>query len=100
MLVVFDSIRFSSSSSLIGANGINNTKENPTLVIKFAKDIEYFDSIYENVNNFSIINAKRYVFYRDLYVFVDCLKNLARKFVKEQRIRELVSSCLRSESLI
>lgn len=62
-------------------NEIEKIKKN--LVIKFAKDIEYFDSIYENFNNFSIINVERHIFYYNLYVFVDRLKNLTKEFVEE-----------------
>jgi hypothetical protein len=101
MLAIFDLLRSLNSSNLTKSNNINETKETrENLVIKFAKDIKYFDFIYENFDNFSIVNVERHVFYCDLYIFVDCLKNLTREFVKKQRIREFVSSCLREKSLI
>lgn len=70
------------------------------LIIKFAKDINYFDSIYKNFDNLIIVNIRRYVFYCNLYMLVDRLKNLTREFVKKQKIREIVFDCLRRENLI
>jgi len=86
MLAIFNSTELLDLLNSIKVNNINDTKEKENLVIKFAKNIEYFDFIYENFNNFSIVNVERYVFYRNSYVFVDRLKNLTREFVKEQRI--------------
>lgn len=73
MFVVFDSLN---SFNLLKANDVNNIEENSTLIIKFVKDIEYFDSTHKDVNNFLIVNVERYIFYCDLYVFVNRLKNL------------------------
>lgn len=73
MFLVFDSLN---SFNLLKANDVNNIEENSTLIIKFVKDIEYFDSIHKDVNNFLIVNVERYIFYCDLYVFVNRLKNL------------------------
>lgn len=83
-------------------NDVNDIEENSReiSIIKFAKDIEYFDSIYENSSNFFIVNVERHIFYRNSYVFVDRLKDLTKEFIEEQRIRKLVSNCLRDESLI
>jgi len=90
-------------------NSLNSTKSNSinkieetqkNLIIKFAKDIKYFNSIYKNFDNFLIVNIRRYVFYCNLYMFVDRLKNLTREFVKKQQIREIVFDCLRKENLI
>jgi hypothetical protein len=83
-----------------GADGINGTGGNPAPAIKSAEEIGYFDPTHEDANNSSIVNAGRHVFYRDPYVFVDRLKDLARGSVGEQRIRELVPGCLRGGSLI
>jgi len=80
MFVVFDSLN---SFNLLKANDVNNIEENSTLIIKFVKDIEYFNSTHKDVNDFLIVNVERYIFYCDLYVFVNHLKNLTREFVKK-----------------
>jgi len=80
MFVVFDSLN---SFNLLKANDVNDIEENSTLIIKFVKDIEYFNSTHKDVNDFLIVNVERYIFYCDLYVFVNHLKNLTREFVKK-----------------
>ena len=42
------------------------------------KKMKYFDLKYQNekIFNFAIINVKKHVYYRDIYVFVNKLKNL------------------------
>ena len=69
------------------------------VVIRTINDIEYFDSTYENEKNNSIVNVDRYIYYRDVFIFVDRLKNLKKNFV-DARVRELVVFCLRNETLI
>ena len=39
------------------------------------EEVEFFDLEYEDIR--SIINADKYIFYKDIYVFVDRLKNIA-----------------------
>ena len=59
-------------------------------------DLEYKDS--SNVNSF-IVNFERHVFYRDVYVFIDRVKNLTlmRDFDK---FRMIISQCFRDNALI
>lgn len=78
------------------------TKEFRLVLIKSTKNIDYFDFAYENLiyTNVSIINVERHVFYRDVYVFIDRLKNLAKDFVDEQKVKKLILDCLRDASLI
>ena len=66
-------------------------------VIRFAEDVGFFNFDYADVDNFVIVNVGRHVFYRDVYVFGDKLKNFAKGFIGEQRMRELISRCLRDE---
>ena len=66
-------------------------------VIRSAKNVEFFDSDYKNVNNLIIVNADRHIFYKDVYVFENRLKDLAKNFTKKQRMRKLVSKCLRDK---
>ena len=67
----FNSFNFLNSSNDDNNDNNNNEKWK-------SNDIEYFDSKFEksiNTNN-SIINFDWYIFYRNVYVFVDRLKNL------------------------
>lgn len=70
------------------------------LAIKFVKDIEYFDSIYENLNNVSSVNVNCYVFYQNVFIFVNRLKNIAKEFIEEHCVKKLVFNYLRNNSLI
>ena len=69
------------------------------VIIRTIDNIEYFDSTYENEKNNSIVNVDRYIYYRDVFIFVDRLKNLKKKFV-DVRVREFVVFYLRNETLI
>lgn len=71
-----------------------------SLAIKFVENIEYFDLIYKNSNNTSIVNIDRYIFYRDIVVFVNRLKNIAKEFVEKYRVKKFVLDYLRDNSLI
>ena len=97
-----DSSSLVESSNLVDIDASTANDEQPSLIIKSAKDVRYFDSSYENNSNFTafIVNVERHVFYRDVYVFVDRLKDLVKEFIDEQRIKKLVSDCFRDSSLI
>jgi hypothetical protein len=60
-------------------------------------DIEFFDSEFEE--NESVINVERHVFYRDIYVFVDRLKNMMN-LRKKNKLRAILSQCFREAVLI
>ena len=81
-----------------------NENQNFQSTIRFSKDINYFDLKYVDVNDSfntsSIVIIDRYIWYRDVYVFIDKLKNLVKKFIDESRIKELLSNCLKKETLI
>ena len=64
-------------------------------------DVEYFDLEYEGLANMgsSIVNVDRHVFYRDVYVFVNRLKNMT-SLRDDQKLRTVVSQCLREFALI
>ena len=66
--------------------------------IRFAKNVEFFNFDYVNIDNFAIVNVDRHIFYKNIYVFEDRLKNLTKDFIDEQRMRELISKCLRDEA--
>ena len=67
-------------------------------IIHFVENVEFFDFDYVDVDNFVIVNVGRHVFYKNVYVFGNRLKDLAKGFTDEQRMRELVSKCLRGEA--
>ena len=67
-------------------------------VICFAENVEFFNFNYVDVDNFVIINVDCHVFYKNVYVFKDKLKNLTKNFIDEQRMRKLISKCLRDET--
>ena len=69
------------------------------IIIKIVDDIKYFDFTYENEKNNSIVNVNRHIYYRDIFIFVDKLKNLKKSFIDAQ-FRKFVVFCLRNEILI
>ena len=58
---------FSSSIAL----SIINTIKSKTIKLK---EVGFFDLEYKDIR--SIVNAGKYIFYKDIYVFVDRLKNI------------------------
>ena len=42
-----------------------------------SKEVEFFDLEYEDIK--LIVNADKHIFYKDIYVFVDRLKNILSK---------------------
>ena len=78
--------------------------KNRFVIIKSIENVNYFNFIYVDVNNFFnttfIVNIERYLFYRDVYVFIDRLKNFVNKFIDEQRIKIFLFDCLRDDVFI
>ena len=66
-----------------------------------SKDIEFFDSKYERSTHIddSIVNVDHHVFYRDVYVFIDKLKNMT-SLREKNKLRIVISQCLRDTVLI
>ena len=66
-----------------------------------SKDIEFFDSKYEKSAHIddSIVNVDRHVFYRDVYIFIDRLKNMT-SLREKNKLRIVISQCLRDTVLI
>lgn len=87
---------FSSQNNLI------NIVKKKFRQFKLTKDINYFDSKYNDFNNTNIliINVDYYIFYRNIFVFMNCLKNLARLFNCVIRVQEFIFFCLRKNALI
>ena len=66
---------------------IDNNDENRFIVIESSKNVDYFDFLYvdfnDSTNTTFIVNVDRHVFYRDVYVFINRLKNFVNKFIDE-----------------
>lgn len=64
-------------------------------------DIGYFDPEHDGLANVGapIVNAGRHVFYRDVYAFVDRLKDMA-PLRDEPKLRTALVQCLRGSALI
>ena len=87
--------KFSNSKNFV--DDVNVVDERS--IIKSIEDIEYFDFIFENDKNDVIVNFDRHVYYRNVFVFVDKLKNL-KKDSSNNRIREFMISCLRDDVFV
>ena len=92
--------QFILSFSFFNENNDNNNFNihRSASIIRSAKNVEFFDLDYKNVNNSVIINADRHIFYRNVYIFENKLKNLTKSFINEQHMRKLISKCLRDET--
>ena len=77
----------------------DNNDENRNFQDWKSDEISFFDFEYEDVNNVSIINADKHVFYRDVYVFINKLKNVVF-FRDENKLRIMIFQCLRKSVLI
>ena len=87
-------LNFSNSSKFVNIIDIDNIdeitindNEQRFVVIRTINDIEYFDSTYENEKNNSIVNVDQYIYYRNVFIFVDRLKNLKKKICRRARAR-------------
>ena len=69
-------------------NGFSQLKSN---------DVEYFDSVIEEKK--SVIIIKHHIFYKNVYTFVNYLKNVAINKGNE-KIRKVLSTYFRNEILI
>ena len=68
--------------------------------VKSVENVNYFDFDYENsfdTNQF-IVNSKRHNFYRDVFIFIDHLKNLKKTFF-DFRMKKLINICLKKNAL-
>lgn len=87
-------------TSFIETSSIANDDHRSTISIKSLEDVNFFDSFYEDLNDFVIVNVDRHVFYRNVYVFFDRLKDLVKSVFEKQKIRKLIFDYLRENSLI
>ena len=67
-------------------------------IVDSSKNIEYFDSKYENSfeKNFMIVISDRHISYRDVFIFIDRLKNLKKNFFNS-KIKKYVAECIKND---
>ena len=69
-------------------------------ILKNSKNIDFFDSRRENDKNKKIIvNVDRHIYYKNVFVFIDRLKNL-KKNSFDHRMREFIVEYLRDDAFI
>ena len=67
-------------------------------VLKNSEDIGFFDPRREDDKNRDVIvNVDRHIYYKNVFVFIDRLKDL-EKSSSDHRVRELVAECLRGDA--
>ena len=64
-----------------------------------AEDLGYFDPDYESENNESIVSVGRHIYYRDMFVWIDHLKDLVKNH-SEEEVRPMITQALRGGALI
>ena len=81
-------------NSLIDVNNVDQS------IIKIVENVDYFESIYVNLTNIDqfIVNVKRQNFYRDVYIFIDHLRNL-KTIISNFRIKKLIVVCFKKKAL-
>ena len=96
VIIVFVSMsRFVAKTFFFAVNNILQS------VFKFVENVSYFDSDYENsfdTDQF-IVNSKRHNFYRDVFIFIDHLKNLKKTFF-DSKMKKLIVTCFKEDALI
>ena len=63
------------------------------------EDLEYFDSDYKSERNKFIVSFDRHVYYRDMFVWINHLKNLVKNH-NEKELRSLITQTFREGALI
>ena len=98
MIVIATFVIVSRSASETSSSVDNNN--NLQSIIKSVENVDYFDSNYENSIDIdqSIVSFEKHNFYRDVYIFIDHLKDL-NKITSDSRVKKLVIICFKREAL-
>ena len=64
-----------------------------------AEDLGFFDPDYESEHNESIISSGRHVYYRDMFVWIDHLKDLVKNHTEDE-VRSIITQAFRGGALI
>ena len=94
-IVRFSSIDFNSDAAIIIVVDVDKS------IVDSLKDIDYFDLKYENLfeKNVMIVIFDRHIFYRDVFIFIDRLKDLKKNFF-DSKIKKYVFECMKSDVVI
>lgn len=76
-----------------------NTTDSPRTNKLRAEDLRYFDPDFESEHNESIVSSRRHVYYRDMFVWIDHIKNLIKNH-SEAEVRSMIIQALRGGVLI
>ena len=95
MTQIFNIVRFSTTNS--NFNIVDTTVDVDKSIVELSKNIEYFDSNYEDSfeKNFFIIIFDKHIFYRDVFIFIDRLKNVKKNFSRF-KIKKYIVDCLKN----
>ena len=64
-----------------------------------AENLEYFDPEFESEHNETIVSSERHVYYRDMFVWIDHLKDLCKTH-EEDEVRFKIIQAFRGGALI
>ena len=90
------SFEFSSSSKFVNIDDVDEiaiNNEQRFVVVRIIDNIEYFDFIYENKKNSLIVNVSRHIYYQNIFIFVDELKNLKKISLTREYASSLLFVC-------
>ena len=66
-----------------------------------AEEVGYFDPEHQQEQgNGPVVNTGKHVFYRDVYIFVDRLKDLAVTRPNPNDVKRVITACLRGSALM
>ncbi len=71
----------------------------PVKTVLRAKDVGFFDPEYQDGTTGHVTSAGKYVIYRDVYIFVEMLKNLAYTHA-ENTVISIIPECFRGAALM
>ena len=84
----------SSQSQQTSKNNVMRNRSSKDLI---SEEVEFFDSTVDGQR--SVVNLKKHVFYKDIFAFVNRLKNV-NSVREENKLRLIISQCLRDIVLI
>ena len=86
-----------STNSIANQQLINNNKMQ--FIIKILKNIDFFNSILNNSSNknIDIIIVNRHIYYRDVFFFINKLKNLKKSFF-DFKIKKYIFDCFKNKT--
>ena len=92
-----------SINQITNINAINNDDDdddNLLSIVRSSEDVDFFDSNLKDLfdKNSHIIIVGRHIYYRDVFIFIDRLKNLKKSFSRF-KIKKYVVDCMKEKDL-